>query len=682
MVLNTSPGYLATLVPTVIKTLSTFYPELLEKEQYIQDIINEEEKSFSVLLPRGVKYINELFVNEEKNDVASRMISGVHAFYLYDTLGFPIDLTQLILGERGYKVNMDEFESLMNEQKAKSREKPKLIGNEANFSTIKLGIEQISSLQSAGVLPTNDEWKYYLEVPETLSARITAFVTSSGDILFDPQTFPRNQFYCGVILDNTPFFAESGGQVSDSGSLNLSLTNGGSMSLKVVDVQVSGPYIVHTCVLPSPCEFNLADIISTSVTCSVDYNRRRAISSNHTMTHLLNFALREVLSPNSLLPIDQKGSLVADDKLRFDFSYPKALTKSEIEEIERKLNGVIQQSFPVYSDFTSLRNVAEINGVRAVFGENYPDPVRVVSIGSNLREILENPSRTELLKISIELCGGIHLQNTADALLFRIIDESSSAKGVRRITAVTGDKALQIQANAQKLKQLLENYDQELNMDLIEVSTLPSYANKLTEFQNLINLQSVPHLDRLTMSNQVTDLKKRLNTYTKHYISQDIDKKVRSLSLQGKFSLDQNLHFDIFILSPDRESPSCELRNDGQHQHQDPLYQISDSTHLKRITNELNSQFQNRLSYLLIIEEEGKITCMSCLQPNAIERGLSANEWIESLMKPFNGKGGGKQNLANGSFKYDKQKHPLQFDQLLESANEVMARYEMKMNET
>lgn len=673
--LNTSTGYLATLVPTVINTLSASYPELLEKERYIQDIINEEEKSFSVLLPRGVKYIHELLENEEPTNT-SKTISGEHAFYLYDTLGFPIDLTQLILEEKGYKVNMNEFESLMSAQKAKSREKPKSLGNESEFSSMKLGIEQIAYLQKAEVPPTNDEWKYFTSIPVEFSAKIKALVNSSGEIIVNPSIVPLHLHgNFGVILDNTPFYSESGGQISDIGTLEISSFDGRSHVLKVVDVQSCGPYVIHTCVFPSH-EIASSDIFSCdSVTCSVDYVRRSAISANHTMTHLLNFALREVLSPNSVSPIDQKGSLVSDDKLRFDFSYSKSLTKTEIEEIERRLNNIIQQSLKVSSDFTSLRQITDINGVRAVFGENYPDPVRVVSIGSTLADILANPSRTEWLKLSIELCGGIHLENTADAILFRIIEESSSARGVRRITAVTGDRALETQSNAQRLNQLLTNYQKDLNLT-IDANLLSTYTNKLTEFQNLLASQPIPYLDRLEMTNKSNELKKQLQNLTKQYITRDIDKKVKSLALQGKYALEQKLNFEIFILSPNKETPSDEALKQ-----QNAIYQISDSIHIKRITNELNEQFENRLSYLLVIEEEDKITCVSSLQPNAIEKGLSASHWIESLMKSFHGKGGGKQNLANGSLKYDRQSHPFLIDQILGHANELMAQYEMKMNE-
>jgi alanyl-tRNA synthetase len=692
----------------VIRTLSSSYPELLEKEAYIQAIINEEEKAFAALLPRGLKYLNELLTAEEQKNFDSKQISGRHAFYLYDTLGFPIDLTQLILEEKGYVVDMNAFEELMQEQKRTSKEKSpaKRTNNESHFSTVSIGIDQIAALQSANIPPTNDEWKYIDPVssPLSLTPKIQAIVTHSGELVLSPSALPLENelIHCGIILDQTSFFSESGGQISDIGTLQIPLSSDGkSLTLHVIDVQVCGPYVIHTCTqssLPTHLSGTSSSIDldpTAPVKCHVDYSRRLAISSNHTMTHILNYALRRVLSPNSTLAIDQKGSLVTEEKLRFDFSYSKPLLKNEVEEIESIINNLIRDRLEVNTNSTSLSNISDINGLRAVFGETYPDPVRVVSIGSTIEDILSNPSRTEWLNFSIELCGGNHLKNTSEAILFRIIEEISSARGVRRISAVTGDKALQVQSESQKLKQMIANEQKCLTSSPLTASELSKSSVKLLKFHDLLTSQTIPYTDRIVITSLFNDTKKLLTTMIKQHISDDIDKHLLKLVQQGEMSLKQNRHFDIFIITPDKLMPSKDFlgtmaqeKKEGQQQQQqeeeqEELYQLSDSIHYKKLVNGLNQKFNSQLSYLLIIQDQqkNKITCVSSVQPQAIEKGVTANEWIECLMKRFDGKGGGRNNLANGSLNYNSEVNPLQLDEVISNAQELLEQYELKMKQ-
>lgn len=720
LVLNTPPEYLASLVPIVIRTLSSAYPELLEKESYIQAIINEEEKAFAALLPRGLKYLNDLLASEDQKKSTSKQISGKHAFYLYDTLGFPIDLTQLILEEKGYEVDMSAFEELMKEQKSKSKEK--LVKSHSDsFSSIKIGIDQIALLQSANLPSTNDEWKYFSSQPDTMAPKIQAIITTSGEFLLSPSELSSDNqlIHCGIILDQTSFFSESGGQVSDIGTLQIPFLRGDGggndyHTLNVIDVQVCGPYVIHTCTqssLPSPAGTSFTIDMNSSVKCAVDYSRRHAISSNHTMTHILNYALRNVLSPNSTLSIDQKGSLVSEDKLRFDFSYSKPLIRNEIEEIELIINNIIRDSLEVHTNYTNLSNISLINGLRAIFGETYPDPVRVVSIGSRIEDILSNPSRAEWLNFSIELCGGNHLKNTSEASLFRIIEETSSARGIRRITAVSGDKALQVQSNSHKLKQIILNEKQLLSIlhekqrnQTLTSSELSVSSKKFVKLHDLLTSETLPYTDRIDISSLFTDTKKLLTAMIKQHISDDIDQYIKKLVAQGESSLKHNHHFDIFILSQDKFIPSKNFLEKNLIFHSNPstadyplsedssveekveeeeLYNLSDSIHYKKIINGLNEKLNSELSYLLIIQDDQKkkITCVSSVQSQAIQKGITANEWIECLMKRFDGKGGGRNNLANGSINYAKDTHPLHFDEVISSAQELLEQYELKMKQ-
>jgi alanyl-tRNA synthetase len=688
----------------VIQTLSSFYPELIEKESYIQAIINEEERAFSALLPRGLKYLTDL-LNEEEN----QPLKGAHAFYLYDTLGFPIDLTQLILEEKGRSVNMVEFDQLMSEQKSKSREKAPKVSDEnsEDFSTIRIGIEQIASLQAARVPATNDAWKYQQPAslsssPASVPATLQAIITPSGDVLLDPLKLPvclsqRQHIHCGVIVDQTPFYSESGGQIADVGTLVVPLQSGGHHSLKVIDVQVCGPYVVHT------CTSNLLDSSSldlhlhgTTVSCTIDQPRRLAISSNHTMTHLLNSALRKTLSSNSLLPIDQKGSLVTDDKLRFDFSYSKALTRDELVNIELSINSIIHQSLNVQTMETSLEKISQVNGLRAVFGETYTDPVRVVSIGASLDDLLRNPKANEWLDLSIELCGGSHLTNTSDAQLFRILEETSIARGVRRITAVTGRRAFEIESASKQLKDLITTSQQELSFlsqkqqsSLLTSQELSKYSLQLTTISDQLTLNPIPAVDRLDLNAEFLQMKSLFHHLLKQHISDDINTKIRLLIAQADETMapatatsattspSSNEHQPQFLILTLQSCPT----SSGE------LYQLTDSIHLKTLTNHLNQHFKTScscsspVSYLLLIEEtkQRRFTCVSSIQnSDFLNKGITASEWISCLMKRFHGKGGGKKNLANGRIEMEETKG---MGEIVSYAKEIVTDYERKMRE-
>jgi alanyl-tRNA synthetase len=684
----------------VIQTLSTAYPELLEKESYIQAIINEEEKAFSALLPRGLKYLTDLLINEQHNpSSSSSTISGAHAFYLYDTLGFPIDLTQLILEEKGKSVNMVEFDELMTEQKNKSKEKPTKVVEENE--TIRIGIEQISSLQSSKIPATNDAWKY-TSAATPHSASLQAIVTPSGDVLLDSLTLPvcdtsNPHIHCGVVIDQTPFYSESGGQIADCGTLVMPLRNGELVTLRVIDVQVCGPYVIHTCTGPSPSTDCLEIDPHGTVICIVDQQRRLAISSNHTMTHLLNYALRQTLSSNSLLPIDQKGSLVTDDKLRFDFSYSKALTRNELEEIEHLINTTIQHSLVVQTAETSLKNISQINGLRAVFGETYSDPVRVVSIGTTLDDLLRHPTKEEWMNLSIELCGGSHLTNTSEAQLFRILEETSIARGVRRITAVTSERAFEIQTVSQQLKEKLSISEQEFlfmsqkqqNSHLAS-QELSNFSHQLNALSDQLTSNPIPAIDRLDINAAFLQLKTKFHHLLKQHISDDINTKIHLLSQQGKEAIAASAsvtqpHFVILTLQ------TCPTSS-GE------VYQLTDSAHLKTITNQLNQHFKTisssssssspspPLSYLLLIHEtdQKRITCVSSIQNSvAINKGITASEWIASLMNRFHGKGGGKKNLANGRIDSEPEEGGpiLGMEEVVSYAQEIVKEYERRMRE-
>jgi len=397
-ILKCEPGFFAKLVPVVVDTFGEAYPELIKNQDNIIDIVKEEEQAFSTMLDRGIKYFDEEIKGESKE-----VVSGDKAFFLYDTLGFPIDLTELMAEEADMTVDMDGFEAEMEGQKKRSRE-ARLAAKGLTGERLELIAEQTSWLADEGIDVTDDSSKYAWD--EIVEANVKAIFTSDG-FLKDGECAKEGSTI-GLVLDSSSFYAEAGGQDADLGTITF---DGGE--LVVNDVQVYGGYILHSGVIS---EGSIS--VGSTVKCEVDYARRRDVAPNHSMTHVLNAALREVLGEGC----DQRGSQCNDEKLRFDFSHKKAMSAAQLKDTEVYVRDTIDKSIPVTAEVMPLDDAKAIPGVRAMFGEVYPDPVRVVKVGDDC---------------SVEFCGGTHIANTAEAEAFVLTEETAVAKGIRRITALT-----------------------------------------------------------------------------------------------------------------------------------------------------------------------------------------------------------------------------------------------------
>ena len=389
----------------VVDTFGEAYPELIKNQANIIDIVKEEEEAFSTMLDRGIKYFDEeIKVNDGKK---SKVVSGDKAFFLYDTLGFPIDLTELMAEEADMTVDMDGFKAEMEGQKRRSRE-ARLAAKGLTGERLELIAEQTAWLADEGIDVTDESSKYVWD--EVVEAEVKAIFTSDG-FLKDGDVAKEGSTI-GLILDKSSFYAEAGGQDADLGSISF---DGGE--LIVNDVQSYGGYILHSGVISQG-----SISVGSSVKCEVDYARRRDVAPNHSMTHVLNAALREVLGEGC----DQRGSQCNDEKLRFDFSHKSAMSTAQLRDTEEYVRDTIAKSLPVTADVMALDDAKAIPGVRAMFGEVYPDPVRVVKVGDDC---------------SVEFCGGTHISNTAEAEAFVLTEETAVAKGIRRITALTRDAA-------------------------------------------------------------------------------------------------------------------------------------------------------------------------------------------------------------------------------------------------
>lgn len=428
-------NFFSKLVPTVVDQLGGMFPELIKKQQDVMEILDEEELSFAKTLDRGERQFEQYAQHAKlKGD---DKLHGADVWRLYDTFGFPVDLTQIMAEERGLRIDDAEFEEARLKAKEASKGQKKAAEN-----VVKLDVHDLGKLEKmSDVHKTDDSAKFGRG---NITAQIKAIY--HGRHFYESTDKAPSGEQLGVILDCTNFYAEQGGQEADTGRIVID----GQAELEVGDVQVYAGYVLHTGFMKYG-SLSVGD----AVICEYDELRRWPIRNNHTGTHILNFALREVLGDG----IEQKGSLVAAEKLRFDFSHKAAVSDADLEKIEATSTEYIRQNCVVYSKELPLATAQQISGVRAVFGETYPDPVRVVSVGVELEEILQNVKDSRWRKVSIEFCGGTHVQKTGDIKDLIILEESGIAKGIRRIIAVTGEEAHEVQRLAQEFEARLDKLD-------------------------------------------------------------------------------------------------------------------------------------------------------------------------------------------------------------------------------
>lgn len=468
------------LAPVVIEKNKEIFPEISKNLDDLLEILREEEVSFAKTLDRGEKLFEQYAIIASKTP--QQTLSGKDVWRLYDTYGFPVDLTRLMAEEAGLDIDEPGFEKAKEE----SREASKGGNNKSKGDLVKLDVHSLGELDSNDSIPkTDDSYKYGLE---NVKAKIVAIYDGSKfvDSISDSKQY-------GILLDKTPFYAEQGGQEYDTGKLVID----GQMEFKVDNVQVYAGYVLHTGELQEG-ELKVGD----SVIAGYDELRRWPIRNNHTGTHVLNYGLREVLGDG----VDQKGSLVAPEKLRFDFSHKQALKPEEIVKVEEICNEYIKDNKEVFAEEVSLSVAKSISGLRAVFGETYPDPVRVVSIGKSVKELLADPSNEEWNKFSIEFCGGTHVAKTGEIKDLVIIEESGIAKGIRRIVAVTGTEAHKVQAIAHDFEKQLHQANQldfgsvkeqkvkELGVSLKQLTISVVEKQKLNDKFNKIDKSIKDHL--------------------------------------------------------------------------------------------------------------------------------------------------------------------------------------------
>jgi len=429
--------FLHKLVPAVVSHFGGAFPELKTNPAKVSATILEEEKGFLRTIERGLKLYGEA---EAKVKKSGGIISAKDAFDLHTEQGFFIDITSKLAADAGISVDRDGYDKLIEGFKKTSAQGGKQV--------------VVSAIQ--GELPKTDDSPKH--GPSSISAKIVGWV--KDNTVFREGNLEATAIV-SLLLDRTNFYGEQGGQVGDIGRITAD-----GMDFAVEGTQRLGDSVLHRGVLTNG-NLSVGQAVSTQVT------DRTAIVRNHTATHLLNMALREVLGDH----VEQKGSLVDFDKTRFDFSHDKPLSLEEIQRVEEIVNDRILRDLPVSAINMPLVEAKKLPGVRAVFGEKYPDPVRVVMIGA------ENPSEVTA-DMSVEFCGGTHLNRTNQAALFVVTGQENVAKGVRRITAVTGQRAFE---HVQELAGVLSGLTGRLNCSQQELpKRIESLQEEVKKLQKLL----------------------------------------------------------------------------------------------------------------------------------------------------------------------------------------------------
>ncbi|KAL5552999.1 hypothetical protein UlMin_040400 [Ulmus minor] len=589
-VLKAQEGFFHGLVNIVVEVMSGVFPELKQHEGRIRDIIADEEASFGKTLLKGIEKFKKA-----AQDLQGKILSGQDAFVLWDTYGFPLDLTQLMAEERGLLVDVEGFNNAMNE----ARERSRSAQHKQSGGAIVMDADATAALHHKGIVPTDDKFKFtWFEDHDSV---IQAIYTGSEYL-----ESAAGDSEVGVVLKSTSFYAEQGGQIFDTGSIE-----GPFGSFEVCNVQIFGGFILHIGYFTRESgKFSVGD----KVTCKVDYGRRTLIAPNHTCTHMLNFALREVLGNH----VDQKGSIVLPEKLRFDFSHGKPVDPNDLRRIESIVNEQIKEELVVSAKEATLEDAKRINGLRAVFGEVYPDPVRVVAIGKKVEELLADPENDEWSSISAELCGGTHIQNTREAKAFALLSEEGIAKGIRRITAVTTDVALQAMELAKSLEQEINDASKE------EGSSL---EKKVASFKNRVDSAPIPAAKKADIRAKIALLQNQVRKAQKKIAEENLQKAIELTTKIAEKAISEGKAFCVSRVNVGLDPAAVReavIKVTGQKEISAMVFSTDETTNKA-------------------------VICAGVPEKGSKSHQLEVSEWLTAALEPIKGRcGKGKGGLATG----------------------------------
>ncbi|GAB4549335.1 MAG: alanine--tRNA ligase [Pleurocapsa sp.] len=536
-------NFINQVAETAISLSESAYPNVREREEFIKNQLQNEESQFLKTLDRGEKLLTEIIDRVGANSRSPlRQISGVDAFTLYDTYGFPLELTQEIAEEQGLTVDTEGFEVEMEKQRDRAR---------ASHETIDLTVQGSIDKLAEHIHPT--EFSGYTNLQDRVQIKA---VLVEGKTVETAEAGAKIQ----LILDSTPFYAESGGQIGDKGYLS-----GDNLLIRVEDVQKESGFFVHYGKVDRGT-VNLGDTVNATI----DRACRRRVQANHTATHLLQAALKKVVDDS----VSQAGSLVDFDRLRFDFNSPRALTPEELQQVEELVNTWISEAHEADVNIMPLEE-AKAKGATAMFGEKYADEVRVIDFPG----------------VSMELCGGTHVHNTAEIGAFKIISETGISAGVRRIEAVAGAAILDyLEVRDKVVKELSDKF-----------------KVKPEEVSDRVN----------SLQAELKATQKELEAVKQELALAKSDSLLSQAETVG----------DYRIL----------VANMGE----------MDAKSLQSAAERLQQKLGESAVVIASIPSEGKVSLVAAFSPKVIkEKKLQAGKFIGSIAKICGGGGGGRPNLA------------------------------------
>lgn len=605
-------GFFTRLVPVVVRNFSDMFPELEARQSFVMTIIQEEEESFNRTLDQGVKHFTKVAAGLSAS--GSTVVPAKDAHILFSSMGFPLDLTELMAQERGLTVDTAGFEQLM-EMDRKISEAAQLSRKGGGSKDLSMEAEQTAWLASNNVSTTDSSLKYTWHCSPEATV-VAVFQGRGGDTAGFSEEGTAADGSIGVLLDLTSFYYESGGQIFDTGVLE-----GPEGRFLVTNAQTYAGYVVHVGAVESG-----SLKVGSKVRVKVDYERRGFVAPNHTMTHVLNYALRTVLlgkdaaGGEGVSLCDQKGSLVDAEKLRFDFSWTKALTVAQVEEVEKIVNQQIQASLPVYAEVVPLAEASAIHALRKVFGERYPDPVRVLSVGQPVETLLKQPTLPQWSDFSIEFCGGTHLTNTSQAELCLLVEESGIAKGIRRLVGLTRAAAKAAKKEAEGLIERLEL--------LAKVEGGPELLNSYKAIKMEVDQAMVSIVDKDRMRAMLKGIYETLRQYFKANAAQKISAANEQIEVMAAQAVASNQGVVVVHL---------EIGADGKV--------------AKKIQDKFKGLHPSGSFFLATFDEEvEKVGIYAMVSPDHVSQGATAKAWVDACVQAVGaGKGGGRPDLANGS---------------------------------
>jgi len=596
-ILKAPPGFFHGLVDCVVESLGCAFPNLKNSPEDVKEIIKAEEEQFGRTLDKGIRE----FASRAKKGT----ITGEDAFMLSSSFGFPIDLTELMAEEKGITVDVKGFEAKMESAKKQSQEG----GSFKNRKDMKLVAMQTDALAKAMAVPVTDESLKYTWTTtgegEECSSKIMAIYDGKNFI----DSIKSGSDVFGIVLDKTPCYAEQGGQIYDQATI----TGGsGKAEFKCDDVQKYAGYVLHIGSISSG-SLKKGDAIKIKV----DYTRRALIAKNHTCTHILNYALREVLGEK----VDQKGSLVDETKLRFDFAHAKPIEYDELKKIEDIVNREIQKAHAVVFKEVSLDAAMKIGGLRAVFGEQYPDPVRVLSVGPDVDKMLADKQKLWGREYSVEFCGGTHVSKSDEIFRFVLQVEEGIAKGVRRIVGITGAQAC---GDAQlRVKTLTFKIDKAPSLKGKDLDQMIAEIRQDVTTDKDISI--IAKKDMIAKIENIGEGQKVAGKAGK----KETEKKAKEAGegLAAEASKAANGRFVSVVNVPG---------DDASH----------DAKVLGFAMDALIKKCSDKAIFLLS-NAGGKLAVLAAV-PAAMQGSLSAKDWSGHVLDAIGGKGGGKDDRAQG----------------------------------